>query len=411
MIHFEKFILKNGLKVIVHNDPSTQIVAVNLLYNVGSRDEDPERTGFAHLFEHLMFGGSINIPKYDTPLERAGGENNAFTNNDITNYYLTIPKQNLELAFWLESDRMLDLAFSKKSLEVQKNVVIEEFKQSYLNQPYGDAWLLLRPLAYTKHPYMWATIGKDISHIEKATMEDVKSFYNKHYNPNNAILTVAGNVDTQEVVRLASRWFEPIEPGKPVVRILPGEPIQTEERRLEVTRDVPFDAIYKAFHMCQRNHQQYHTFDLISDIFSNGDSSRLYNTLVKEKQLFSNIDAYITGDMDEGLFIFSGKLVEGVPMQEAEIALNAEIERLSSEPVTQTELEKIRNKIEANLEFSRMSVLNKAMNLSYCELLGDAGLINQEEKKYAAVTIPMIQETAAQVFQKQNCSTLCYYAS
>jgi zinc protease len=410
MIQFDKFELENGLKVIVHNDPSTQIVAVNLLYKVGSRDEDPERTGFAHLFEHLMFGGSANIPKYDTPLEKAGGENNAFTNNDITNYYLTIPRQNLELAFWLESDRMLDLAFSEKSLEVQRNVVIEEFKQSYLNQPYGDVWLLMRPLAYTTHPYKWPTIGKDISHIEKATMVDVKAFYNKYYNPANAILAVAGNVEQDEIKSLAEKWFGAIGSGNHLERNLPKEPKQIKERRLSVKRNVPFDAIYKAYHMHSRNHPQYHTCDLISDVLSNGDSSRLYSTLVKENRLFSNIDAYITGNIDEGLFIFSGKLVDGVNMEEAEYALNNEIGKLCNHPVSDTELEKVKNKIESNLEFSRMSPLNKAMNLSYFELLGDAGLINQEEDKYGKVSNEMIRETASEIFHADNCSTLCYYA-
>jgi predicted Zn-dependent peptidase len=410
MIYFDKFELENGLKVIVHNDPSTPIVAVNLLYDVGARDEDPERTGFAHLFEHLMFGGSVNIPKYDTPLEMAGGENNAFTTNDITNYYLTIPKDNLELAFWLESDRMLGLAFSETSLDVQRNVVIEEFKQSYLNQPYGDVWLLLRPLAYTTHPYMWSTIGKEISHIEKATMEDVKAFYDKHYNPCNAILTVAGDVNTEEVKLLAERWFGSINPGKKHMRTLPREPIQKEERRLSVERDVPVDAIYKVYHMYRRNHQNYHASDLISDIFSNGDSSRLYNSLVKEQRLFSNIDAYITGNIDEGLFIFSGKLVEGVAMEAAEYALNTEIQKLSRQPVSATELTKVKNKIESNLEFSKLTALNKAMNLSLYELLGDAAMINQEENNYNKVTTENILEAATEIFRQNNCSTLCYHS-
>ena len=411
MINFEKFTLDNGLRVIVHKDKSTQIVAMNLLYDVGARDEDPDRTGFAHLFEHLMFGGSVNIPKYDTPLEEAGGENNAFTNNDITNYYLTIPRQNLELAFWLESDRMLDLAFSAKSLEVQRNVVIEEFKQSYLNQPYGDVWLLLRPMAYKVHPYLWATIGKDISHIEKATMQDVKDFYKKYYNPNNAILTVAGDVSTDEIHRLSEKWFGPIEPGMILNRNLPKEPRQTEVRSLKVERDVPFDALYKTYHMCARNHDAYHTTDLISDILSNGDSSRLFNRLVKEKNIFSDIHAYISGDRDEGLFVFSGKLVKGVRMEDAEKAINTEIDIIKNDLVAQDELEKVKNKIESTLEFSEISVLNKAMNLSYSELLGDADLINQEKDLYAAVTSESVRETANEIFREDNSSTLYYFSN
>ena len=411
MIDFEKFRLKNGLKVIVHKDTSTPIVAINILYNVGARDEDPDKTGFAHLFEHLMFGGSINIPKYDTPLENAGGENNAFTNNDITNYYLTIPRQNLELGFWLESDRMLNLAFSEKSLDVQRNVVVEEFRQSYLNQPYGDVWLLLRPMAYKVHPYMWSTIGKEISHIENASMKDVKAFYQKYYNPNNAIFTVAGNVETDEIKRLAEKWFGPIASGPEISRSLPVEPEQDEARSLKVSRDVPFDGIYKAYHMCSRNDDKYHTMDLISDILSNGDSSRLFTRLVKEQKLFSDIQAYISGDIDNGLFIFTGKLIKGVSMEQAENALNNEIQGIKEQMVSTEELDKVKNKIESTLEFSEMSVLNKAMNLSYSELLGDTNLVNLEKEKYAAVTKQGIKETAEKVFRNNNCSTLYYFAN
>ena len=409
MIQFDKFILNNGLRVIVHKDKSTPIVAVNILYDVGARYEDPEKTGFAHLFEHLMFGGSKNIPKYDEPLEKAGGENNAFTNNDITNYYLTIPKQNIELAFWLESDRMNDLAFSEKSLEVQRNVVIEEFKQSYLNQPYGDVWLLLRPLAFKVHPYRWSTIGKEISHIENATMADVKAFYEKFYNPDNAIMTVAGDVETGEIKALAEKWFGPIQPGKVKIdRTLPKEPVQTEPRSLTVERDVPFDSIYKAYHMCSRRDKDYYTSDLISDILSNGDSSRLYIKLVKERRLFSEINAFISGDFDEGLFIFTGKLIKGVSVEEGEKALNEEIDRLMGSIVEDDELSKVKNKIESTLEYSEMSVLNKAMNLSFSELLGDANLINTEIDKYNAVTKEDVHRVANEIFRKENCSTLYY---
>lgn len=411
MIDFDKFELDNGLKVIVHKDINTPIVAMNILYNVGARDEDPYKTGFAHLFEHLMFGGSVNIPKYDIPLEKAGGENNAFTNNDITNYYLTIPKQNLELAFWLESDRMLNLAFSTKSLEVQRNVVIEEFKQSYLNQPYGDVWLMLKPLAYKIHPYKWPTIGKEISHIENATMDDVKAFYKKFYNPNNAILTVAGNVETRNIKKLAEKWFGPVLQETKYNRSLPMEPVQTEIRNLTVKRKVPFDAIYKVYHICARTDQEYHTTDLISDILSNGDSSRLYTRLVKEQKLFSEINAYITGDIDNGLFVFTGKLVNGVKMKDAEKAIENEIEKIKDIQVKDEELRKVKNKIESSLEFSEINVLNKAMNLSFSELLGDADLINQEKSKYSSVTIEGIHQTANEIFRKDNCSTLYYFAN
>jgi len=411
MIEFDKFKLDNGLKVIAHKDTSTPIVAMNILYDVGARDEDPDKTGFAHLFEHLMFGGSVNIPKYDVPLENAGGENNAFTNNDITNYYLTVPKQNLELAFWLESDRMLNLAFSKKSLDVQRNVVIEEFKQSYLNQPYGDVWLLLRPLAYKVHPYLWTTIGKDISHIENATMADVKAFYKKYYNPNNAILSIAGDIDLKEIKKLSQKWFGPIQSADKPKRKLPSEPEQKEGRHLSVKRDVPVDAIYKAYHMCKRTDDDYYTSDLISDVLSNGNSSRLFSRLLKERQIFSKINAYISGDIDNGLFVFTGKLANGTTMEKAEKALNDEIEKIKTVEVTNDELQKVKNKIESTIEFSEVNVLDKAMNLAYNELLGDADLINQEIAKYNSVTKNDIQRVARKIFTKNNGSTLYYNAN
>jgi len=411
MIDFEKFVLGNGLRVIVHKDSSTPIVAMNILYDVGARDEDPDKTGFAHLFEHLMFGGSVNIPKYDVPLEKAGGENNAFTNNDITNYYLTIPKQNIELAFWLESDRMLNLAFSEKSLDVQRNVVIEEFKQSYLNQPYGDVWLLLRPLVYKIHPYQWSTIGKEISHIENATMTDVKAFYNKFYNPSNAILTIAGDVDLKEIETLSEKWFGPVNSDRKPTRNLEKEPIQQERRKLKVKRNVPFDGIYKAYHMCDRKDENYHATDLLSDILCNGNSSRLYTRLVKEKRMFSEIHAFISGDIDKGMLIVNGKLIKGVTMQEAEDAINEEINSVANTILGDDELQKVKNKIESNLEFSETNILDKAMNLSYSELLGDANLINEEKMRYLSVTKEKIHKIATEMFRQDNCSTLYYYTN
>lgn len=411
MIEFEKFTLHNGLKVIVHQDTSTPLVAMNILYDVGARDEDPDKTGFAHLFEHLMFGGSVNIPKYDVPLENAGGENNAFTNNDITNYYLTIPKQNLELAFWLESDRMLDLAFSKKSLKVQQNVVIEEFKQSYLNQPYGDVWLLLRPLAYKVHPYQWSTIGKEISHIENATMDDVKAFYKKFYNPGNAIMVLAGNVTTQEIKALAEKWFGPIHPGEKHLRNIPREPQQTEPRGLSVNRQVPFDSIYSVYHMCSRKDKAYYASDLTSDILSNGYSSRLYSRLVMDKRLFSEINAFISGDIDEGLFVITGKLMKKVKMETAYQAITDELENIRQNPVSERELQKVKNKIESTLQFSEINILDKAMNLAYAELLGDADLINQEILNYQSVTREDILNTAQNLFRQENSTTLFYHAN
>ncbi len=408
MIQFEKFQLSNGLRVIVHQDKSTPIACLNILYDVGARDEDPKQTGFAHLFEHLMFGGSVNIENYDEPLQLVGGENNAFTTNDITNYYLTLPVENLETGFWLESDRMLSLAFSDKSLEVQRNVVIEEFKQRYLNQPYGDVWLLLRPMAYKTHPYMWDTIGKEISHIENAKIEDVKSFFKKYYCPNNAIMVVAGNVQVDEVKKLAEKWFGPIPKGPENKRNLPKELPQTEARSLTVERNVPVDAIYKAYHMCSRKDKAYHTIDLISDILSQGNSSRLHKTLIKDKKMFSDIHAYVMGDLDEGLFIISGKLTQGVTMEEADEAILQELEKLKTAFVDKDELTKVKNKAEATHVFGEVEVLNKATNLAISELLGTPNLINEEVQRYLKVTAEEIKEQANRIFRKENCSTLYY---
>lgn len=408
MIQFEKFKLKNNLTVIVHQDKSTPMACLNIIYDVGARDEDENKTGFAHLFEHLMFGGSINIPNYDEPLQLVGGENNAFTTNDITNYYCTVPSENLETAFWLESDRMLSLAFDKKSLEVQRSVVIEEFKQRYLNQPYGDVWLLLRPLIYKVHPYKWATIGKEIKHIEDATMEDVKAFFKAHYNPSNAVLVVAGDVEVEQVKQLAEKWFEPIDAGVKPKRNLPVEPPQTEYRSLTVERDIPINSIYRAYRMCARTDAEYHTVDLISDILSRGNSSRLYKNLIKDKQLFSDIHAYVMGDFDKGLFVISGKVNDGVSIEAAEAGIDAEIAKLQNELVAADELQKCKNKVESTVTYSEADVLNKATNLAISELLGDANLINLEIENYQKVTAEQIKEQANKILQKTNCSTLFY---
>ncbi len=408
MIHFESFTLSNGLKVIVHRDISTPMACVNILYDVGARDEDENKTGFAHLFEHLMFGGSINVPNYDEPLQLVGGENNAFTTNDITNYYCTVPAENLETAFWLESDRMLSLAFTDKSLEVQRNVVIEEFKQRYLNQPYGDVWLLLRPLAFKQHPYKWATIGKEISHIENAVMDDVKGFFKKHYHPGNAIMVVAGNVTLDQVKQLSEKWFGPIPAQVKTKRQLPIEPPQTEARSLTVHKDVPANAIYKTWHMCSRLDKDYHATDIISDILSRGNSSRLYISLVKNKQLFSEINAYVSGDFDPGLFVVSGKLNDGVDVKDAEKAILEELDKLKKELVLEDELQKCKNKVESSITFSETDVLTKATNLAISELLGNANEINMEIERYNAVTREQLKTLANKMFIDTNCSTLYY---
>ena len=410
MIEFEKFTLENNLRVIVHQDKSTPLACLNILYDVGARDEDENKTGFAHLFEHLMFGGSINIPSYDEPLQMVGGENNAFTTNDLTNYYCTVPAENIETMFWLESDRMLSLAFTDKSLEVQRNVVIEEFKQRYLNQPYGDVWLILRPLIYEKHPYKWATIGKEISHIENATMHDVKAFFKKHYTPSNAIMVVAGNVDVAEVKQLAKKWFEPIPAANKPLRNLPIEPNQTQAKRLTVERDVPASAIYKVYHMCARTDEEYHTVDIISDILSRGNSSRLYKTLIKDKQLFNDINAYVMGDIDKGIFVISGKVPYHVTLEQAEKAIIEEIEKLKTELIGDEELQKCKNKIESSLTFSETDVLTKATNLAISELLGSAALINEEITSYNKVTAQKIKDQANSIIREDNCTTLYYLA-
>lgn len=410
MIKIERHILDNGLTVITHVDRSTPLAALNVLYKVGARNEDPERTGFAHLFEHLMFGGSKNIPSYDSPLQMVGGDNNAFTSNDITNYYLTLPANNIETGFWLESDRMMELAFSPESLEVQRKVVIEEFKQRYLNQPYGDIPLLARPLAYKVHPYQWPTIGKDISHIEQATLEDVKDFFYSHYAPNNAIVTVTGNIDPQEIFRMAEKWFGPIPKRQLKNAVVPREPEQTELRELHVTRPVPADYIQLMFHMPGRVEPGYQVADLLSDLLANGQSSRLVQSLMKENQLFSDINAYISGDNDPGLFTVTGNLLPGITMETAYQAIWGELNKLKDEPVSDYELQKVKNRVESVVVFSEISFLNKAMNLAHYEMIGKAEDINLEVEQYRCITREDLQNQACRLFRPENCSVLYYHA-
>jgi predicted Zn-dependent peptidase len=410
MIQFEKFQLDNGLKVLVHQDTSTPMAVVNVLYNVGAKDEDPNKTGFAHLFEHLMFGGSVNIPVYDEPLQRAGGENNAYTTNDLTNYYCQIPAENIETAFWLESDRMLSLAFSKKSLEVQRKVVCEEFKEHYINKPYGDAWHKMRSLAYTQHPYRWMTIGASLAHVEDATIEDVKDFFFQFYRPNNAILVVTGNVQTEQVKQLAEKWFGPIEAGKAYVRNLPKEPVQEKSRSMDVRADVPLDMLMMTWHMGGRFDEGYHATDLITEVLGGGTSARLYEQLIKVKQIFSSIDCYHFGTVDPGLLVIEGKLVKGISMAVAEKAVLEEIEKIKNEILDAKEVQKVINKTESVICFEDMSIMNRAHSLAYYELLGDADLMNKELGMYQRVTPSMIQHTAQQIFQENNRNTLYYYS-
>lgn len=408
MFKINRHTLDNGLLLVHYEDASTQMVALNIVYDVGARDEHPQHTGFAHLFEHLMFGGSVNIPDYDTPLQLAGGENNAWTNNDITNYYLTVPKANVETGFWLESDRMLGLAFSEHSLEVQREVVMEEFKQRCLNQPYGDVGHLLRPLAYQVHPYRWPTIGKELSHIAQATLQEVEDFFYRYYAPNNAVLAVTGNISWKETLRLTEKWFAPVPYRHVPERHLPAEPEQQAERRLTVERNVPLDALFMVYHMCSRDDADYYAFDILSDILSNGRSSRLIRHLVQEQNLFSSIDAYISGSRDAGLFHISGKPAAGVSLEQAEAAVRKELEQLQQQPVEAAELEKVKNKFESTQIFGNINYLNVATNLAWYELAGQAEDINRTVERYRAVTSGQLQAVARQAFRQENCSVLHY---
>nr|WP_270722483.1 pitrilysin family protein [Bacteroides fragilis]MCY2674256.1 pitrilysin family protein [Bacteroides fragilis]MDA1494727.1 pitrilysin family protein [Bacteroides fragilis] len=411
MLQINRHILSNGLRLVHSQDASTQMVALNVLYNVGARDENPEHTGFAHLFEHLMFGGSVNIPDYDAPLQLAGGENNAWTNNDITNYYLTVPRQNVETGFWLESDRMLSLDFSERSLEVQRGVVMEEFKQRCLNQPYGDVGHLLRPLAYRVHPYQWPTIGKELSHIANATLEEVKDFFFRFYAPNNAVLAVTGNISFEEAVSLTEKWFGPIPRREVPLRQLPKEPVQTGERRQVVERNVPLDSLFMAYHMCDRLDADYYAFDILSDLLSNGRSSRLNQHLVQEKQLFSSIDAYISGTIDAGLFHISGKPAAGVSLEEAEAAVREELNELQTALVQEHELEKVKNKFESTQIFGNINYLNVATNLAWFELNGQAEDMEKEVERYRAVTADRLKAVAQTAFREENGVVLYYKSS
>ena len=410
MIQFNRFVLNNGLRVLVHEDHSTPMAVVNVMYDVGSRDEDENKTGFAHLFEHLMFGGSINIPDYDEPLHKAGGENNAYTTNDITNFYCQLPAENIETAFWLESDRMLSLAFSEKSLEVQRKVVCEEFKEHYINKPYGDMWHKMRALAYTKHPYRWMTIGKELSHVENANITDVKNFFFKHYRPINAIIVVAGKVNTENIKVLVEKWFGDIPMGEKYNRNLPQEPKQQKATILDVTADVPLDAFMKTWHMPGRLDKEYYITELIAEILGGGASSRLYQSLIKEKQMFSSLDCHHFGTVEPGLLAIEGKLVKGIKMKDAEDAVQEEIEKIKTTFISDIELQKIKNKTESVIAFEDMSVMNRANSLALYELLGDANLMNTELEKYHAITIDDIKNYSQQLFDENNSNTLHYYS-
>lgn len=403
--------LDNGLRVVHLEDKATQMVALNLLYNVGAKDESPNCTGFAHLFEHLMFSGSQNIPDYDIPLQKAGGENNAWTNNDLTNFYLTIPHQNVEIGFWLESDRLNALTLDERKINIQKDVVCEEFKQRYLNQPYGDVSHLVREMAYQVHPYRWPTIGKELSHIQNAAVSDVKAFHDKFYNPNNLILAVTGNISFDKTVHLTEKWFSSIKNLYHPERMQIIEPKQLKQRRKVVYRDVPVDGLFMAFHMCDREHQDYYAFDILSDVLSNGTSSRFYQKLVKEKNIFTDVDAYISGSIDAGLFQVHGKPYPGITLEQAEEAVWEELELIKNELVDFVELEKVKNKFESNYIFNHINYLNVATNLAWFELLGDVNGIDREVDKYKAITRDHVREVAKKFLIPENSSVLYYRKS
>ncbi len=408
MIPYTKKILPNGLTVVVNRDRASKLAAVNILYKVGARNENPARTGFAHLFEHLMFRGTREVPNFDLPVQMASGDNNAFTNNDYTDFYITLPKDNIETALWLESDRMEGLEITPAKFEAEKKVVIEEFRQRYLNQPYGDQTMLLRALAYKVHPYRWATIGLTIDHIAGATLADVEAFYRAHYRPSNAVLSISADIEEERMLELAEKWFAPLADHPADAVAIPQEPVQTEARREEVERDVPASTLTVAYHMGGRTDADFYTADLVSDLLSGGDSGRLYTRLVKERQLLSSVNAYVTGDIDPGLFVFTGQLLPGVTPETAEAAFREEIALLQTTPATVYEIEKVKNKFEANTLFGELNVMNKAMNLGFYEMLGDLELINREVDLYRAVTDEQIRSFSSRTFRPENSSTLIY---
>ena len=411
MIDYKKFTLSNGLRILIHEDHNTPMAVVNVMYDVGAKDENPNKTGFAHLFEHLMFGGSINIPQYDTPLQLAGGENNAYTTNDLTNYYCQLPAENIETAMWLESDRMLSLAFNEKSLEVQRKVVCEEFKEHYINKPYGDIWAKMRDLTYTTHPYKWMTIGKELSHVENATLQDVQDFFKKHYSPSNAILVIAGHIETQKALDIAEKWFGPIPSGEKYNRNLPIEPKQEQARVAEFKADVPFDALIKTWHIDSRLEKGYYVGDLITDILGGGGSSRLFQKLVKEKQLFSNLDCFHFGSVDKGVIAIEGRLVKGKSIEEAEVAIEEELNIIQNNLINPKELEKVKNKTESVIAFEDMALVSRANSLAFYELLGNANLMHDELDKYNTITTDDILNYSQQIFNKSNSNTLKYYSN
>ena len=401
-------VLDNGLRVLHIPVEDSQMVYVNLLYGVGARNEEYEHTGLAHLLEHLMFEGTKAVPCFDEPLERAGGENNAYTNNDITNYYISLPRQNAELAFWMESDRMTNITFEKKKVDVQRQVVMEEFKQTTLNRPYGDVSMILRSMAYKKHPYRWSTIGRKLSHIADVPVSVVRSFYKHHYAPDNAVLSVVGNISFDQVVEWSNKWFGAI-PARGIKKtLLPQEPRQTRQRRKVVYRDVPENALYLGFHMGGRLDADYYPCDVISDVLSNGYSGRLLVRLVKEKKLFSKIDAFISGSEDPGMFWVYSRVAAGVSVVDAEAALWAELELLKQELVPDDELCKVQNRFESEFTFRNIGGENLSNNIALAEWRGNLDSHFREPEMYRSVTPETVRDTARELFRKGNSVVLHY---
>lgn len=411
MITYQKYQLANGLTVIANRDRASRMAAVNLLYKVGARNESPSRTGLAHLFEHLMFRGTHLVPDFDTPVQMACGENNAFTNNDYTDFYITLPVANIETALWLESDRMTGLDLSSEAIEIEKRVVVEEFRQRYLNQPYGDQNMLLRDMVYTTHPYRWATIGLSPEHIEQASTEEIRDFYHRFYHPSNAILSVSADIDPEKVFHLAEQWFGGIEDTPYTIPQIEQEPQQVEARRMEVERDVPATTITIAFHMGNRLSRDFFLGDMASDLLAGGDSARLYERLIKRKRLFASANAYISGDVDNGMFVFTGQLLPTTSEAAAEEAIWKEITDLQAGNISEYEIEKVKNKFEANTLFGELNVMNKAMNLGYYEMIGDLPLINREVEIYRSLTADDVADFSTRTFSKENSSTLIYRAA
>ncbi len=411
MINYRERILSNGLRVVVGRDHSSKLAAVNILYCVGARNENPEQTGFAHLFEHLMFKGTEQFPSFDAIVQSASGENNAFTNSDYTDFYITLPKVSVKLALALEADRMRGLRLTDETLETEKRVVIEEYKQRYLNQPYGDLMMLVRDMCYKTHPYRWATIGLSPDHIASATMEQVRHFYNRFYRPSNAILSICADIDEEEMFEMCEEFFGGVEShDTPLEVSLPVEAQQSEARRVEVERDVPATYIVIAFHIGGRTSDDFFVADVVSDLLAGGDSGRLHQRLVKEQGLMSSVNAYLSGDIDPGLFFFTGQLLPDVEVERAEEAIWEQIELLKTEAASDYEMEKVKNKFEANTLFGEINVMNKAMNMGFYKMTGDLSLINREVDIYREITQPQIQELSSRLFTRERSNTLIYRA-